>query len=173
MFFDFAAFYRHNSPMTAYFPKPRTLADAVDKVARQSAGKDWGLYAGLLSHWTEIVGADYARVTTPIKIAFPYQPGEAQRKDGVLTVRLPKGLAMEFSFKADIIRRRINAYLGYEAFARIALAPSAAPAPPTARTTTPIAPEMLKAIKEQVSLLENNELRDVLESFGKAMVENK
>ncbi|MDE1901220.1 MAG: DUF721 domain-containing protein [Alphaproteobacteria bacterium] len=155
--------------MTAYFPKPRTLADAVDKVARQSAGKDWGLYAGLLSHWTEIVGADYARVTTPVKIAFPYQPGEAQRKDGVLTVRLPKGLAMEFSFKADIIRRRINAYLGYEAFARIALAPAAAGVPVAAKQPKPIAPAALKAIQEQVSSIENNELKDVLESFGKAM----
>jgi hypothetical protein len=48
--------------------RPRSIADAVDKVARQSAGKDWGLYANLLGHWAEIVGPDYAKVTTPVKI---------------------------------------------------------------------------------------------------------
>ena len=148
---------------------PRPLASAVEKVARQSAGKDWGLYANLLDHWAEIVGTDYARVTTPVKISFPYQPQEAQRKNGVLTVRLPKGLAMEFSFKADIVRRRVNAYVGYDAFARIALDAASLP-PPLARAGNAPDPRVLNAIKEQASCIENNELRDALEKFGEAML---
>ncbi|MDR3424792.1 MAG: DciA family protein [Alphaproteobacteria bacterium] len=148
--------------------KPRTLADAVDKVARQSAGKDWGLYANLLEHWVEIVGAEYARVTTPVKITFPYQPNEAQRKNGVLTVRLPKGLAMEFSFKADLIRQRVNAYFGYEAFTRVALDPAALP-PPEVKIVKKPDPAILHVIKEQASVIENKELREVLESFGEAV----
>ncbi|MDE2029954.1 MAG: DUF721 domain-containing protein [Alphaproteobacteria bacterium] len=155
--------------MTAYFPKVRTIADAVDKVARQSAGKDWGLYAGLLDHWTEIVGPDYARVTTPVKVAFPYQPGEAQRKNGTLTVRLPKGLAMEFSFRSDVIRRRINAYFGYEAFARIVLDNADIP-PPVAKTVRPADPAAVEAVKEKVASIENKELREVLERFGEALL---
>jgi hypothetical protein len=147
----------------------RSLAEAVDKVARQSAGKDWGLYANLLGHWAEIVGAEYSRVTTPVKIAFPYQPNEAQRKNGVLTVRLPKGLAMEFSFKADLIRHRINTYVGYEAFARIALDAAALP-PPTVRPVKKADPAVLKSMKETASTIENIELREALESFGEAML---
>jgi len=149
--------------------KPRTIADAVDKVARQSAGKDWGLYANLLDHWAEIVGAEYARVTTPIKIAFPYQPNEAQRKNGVLTVRLPKGLAMEFSFKADLIRQRVNSYFGYEAFARLALDNSTLP-PPVMKTAKKIDADALNAIKEKACAIENNELREALERFGEALI---
>jgi hypothetical protein len=149
--------------------KPRTLGDAVDKVARQSAGKDWGLYANLLRHWAEIVGADYARVTTPAKISFPYQPNEAQRKNGVLFVRLPKGLAMEFSFKAEIVRQRINAYIGYEAFARIALESSNQP-PTLIRTPKKVDPETLEAFRVTASSVENNELREALEKFGEAIL---
>lgn len=148
---------------------PRSLADAVDKVARQSAGRDWGLYANLLDHWAEIVGAEYAKVTTPVKIYFPYQPQEAQRKNGVLTVRLPKGLAMEFTFKADLIRQRVNAYFGYEAFARIALDAAALPPPPV-RTAKKIDAAALDAMKEKASAIENNELREALEKFGEAML---
>jgi hypothetical protein len=149
--------------------KPRTLADAVDKVARQSAGKDWGLYANLLDHWAEIVGTEYARVTTPVKISFPYQPNEAQRKNGVLTVRLPKGLAMEFSFKADLIRQRVNAYFGYEAFARLALDAAYLPAPPV-KSEKKADPAALSAIKDKASTIEDGELREALEKFGEAIL---
>jgi hypothetical protein len=149
--------------------KPRPLSDAVDKVARQSAGKDWGLYANLLDHWVEIVGTEYARVTTPVKITFPFQPNEAQRKNGVLTVRLPKGLAMEFSFKAEIIRHRVNAYLGYEAFARLALDAAFVP-PPRVKIEKQPDPGALRTIKEQASAIENAELREALEKFGEAML---
>jgi len=148
--------------------KPRSIADAVDKVARQSAGKDWGLYANLLGHWAEIVGEDYARVTTPVKIAFPHQPQQAQRTNGVLTVRLPKGLAMEFSFKADLIRQRVNGYMGYEAFARIAL-DAAAIAPPAAKNAKKTDSAAIEKIRTQVAPIENNELREALERFGEAM----
>jgi hypothetical protein len=148
---------------------PRTLAHAVDKVARQTAGKDWGLYANLLDHWAEIVGTEYARVTTPVKITFPYQPNEAQRKNGVLTVRLPKGLAMEFSFKADLIRMRVNSYCGYEAFTRVALDAAAMPVP-VARTEKKIDHEALKVLKEQAAEIDNSELREALEKFGEAML---
>jgi hypothetical protein len=153
------------------FHTPRPLSAAVDKVARQSAGKDWGLYANLLDHWAEIVGGEYARVSTPVKISFPYQPNEARRKNGVLTVRLPKGLAMEFSFKADLIRQRVNAYFGYEAFARIALdAAALPPPPPVTRRAKAIAPEALASIKQQAAAIENGELREALEKFGAAML---
>src|ERR1700761_7588914 len=155
-----------NKPMNY---RPRTLADAVDKVARQSAGKDWGLYASLLGHWAEIVGAEYARVSTPVKIAFPYQPNEARRKNGVLTVRLPKGLAMEFSFKAELIRQKVNAFFGYEAFARITLDAAAMPVP-VAKNAKKADPAAVAAIKEKAAGVEDQELREALERFGEAML---
>ncbi len=149
--------------------KPRTLADAVDKVARQSAGKDWGLYANLLGHWAEIVGAEYARVTTPVKISFPYQPNEARRKSGTLTVRVPKGLAMEFSFKSELVRSRVNAFMGYEAFSRIALDAALTP-PPIEKSPKILDPKSAKVIEETTSAIENDELRAALSSFGAAMM---
>lgn len=149
--------------------KPRFLADAVDQVARQTAGKDWGLYANLLGCWTEIVGLEYARVTTPVKITFPYQPQEAQRKNGVLTVRLPKGLAMEFSFKSELVRQRVNAYLGYEAFAKIALDAAFMPPPPVKREKK-ADPEALKKLKEQAGVVEDDKVREALEKFGESLL---
>jgi hypothetical protein len=123
----------------------------------------------LLSHWAEIVGPDYARVTTPVKINFPYQPNEPRRKGGTLTVRLPKGLAMEFSFKTELIRARVNAFFGYEAFAKIAL-DQAGVAPPPLKKAKSLAPADLAKIKAQTADVENDELRAALESFGQALL---
>jgi hypothetical protein len=148
--------------------RPRTIADAVDKVARQSAGKDWGLYASLLGHWAEIVGPEYAKVTTPVKITFPYQPKAARRENGVLTVRLPKGLAMEFSFRSEMIRQKVNTYMGYEAFARIALDAASLPVQEV-KIVREVDPADLKVIQEEASVIENSELRAALEKFGEAL----
>ena len=151
--------------MTSFLYKPHSLADAVEKVARQSAGKHWGLYASLLNNWTEIVGIEYAKLTTPVKIAFPYQPGEAIRKNGTLTVRLPKGLAMEFSFKIEIIRQRVNSFFGYEAFGRIALDPCNM-APTRSSPRREISATEREAIDQKVSGIEDCELRKALQTFG-------
>ena len=147
---------------------PRHLTQSVDKIARQALGKDWGLYAALLEHWAEIVGADYARVTTPAKIAFPHQPNEARRKNGTLTIRLPKGLAMEFTYKTEQIRQRINSYFGYDAVGKIAFAPESIL--PTKRAKPRAADAAtVDRIKNDVKTVENSELRDVLQAFGEAI----
>jgi hypothetical protein len=151
---------------------PRQLSHSVEQIARQAVGKDWGLYAALLDHWQEIVGADYASVTTPVKITFPHQPNEARRRNGTLTVRLPKGLAMEFTYKTEQMRQRINGYFGYDAIAKINFDPVFG-APPKAEAPSAPDPETISGIKENVKNIDNNELRDALQSFGEAVVRQR
>ncbi len=149
---------------------PRTIANAVDRIARQTVGKDWSLYATLLDHWQEILGMEYARVTTPVKITFPHQPNEARRCGGTLYIRLPKGLAMEFTFKTDQIRQRINSYFGYDAIAKIAFEPVYGPPPEAAAPETKADPEALAGIKENAKAIDDEELRSALEGFGEAVL---
>jgi hypothetical protein len=149
---------------------PRTITQIIDQVARQSIGKDWGLYATLLERWTEIVGADYAALTTPVKISFPHQPNERLRQNGVLTLRLPKGLAMEFSFKSEAIRQRINGAFGFEMIARIVFEPVFSISQKQKTEPKTISAESLSEIKSSTKSIEDNELRDALQSFGEAIV---
>jgi hypothetical protein len=149
---------------------PRALANIVDKVARQTVGKDWNLYAALLDHWQEIVGVEYAQVTAPVKMTFPHQPNERRPCNGTLTVRLPKGLAMEFTFKTEQVRQRINGYFGYDAVAKITFQPvfGAGPAPaPPARLADPTA---LEDIRNTAKDIEDDDLRGALEAFGAAVL---
>ncbi len=148
---------------------PRALAQSVHQVARQAAGKDWGLYATLIDRWTEIVGAAYADVTTPVKITFPYQPQQARRTGGTLTIRLPKGLAMEFSFKSEIIRQRVNTYFGHDAFAKIALEPAHGYFPPPKKRHS-VSPEITSQVQAATADIEQDDLRAALASFGEMVV---
>lgn len=151
---------------------PRALANIVDQVARRAAGKDWNFYAALLEHWPEIVGSDYARATTPVKLTFPHQPNEPRRCNGNLCIRLPKGLAMEFSFKTDVIRQRINTYFGYAAVARITFDPVYEIPEPVAERVKPNA-ETLAYMRNAARVVENENLRNALESFGEAIATKK
>ena len=158
---------------------PRTIATVVDNVARSTIGKDWSLYAALLSHWTEIVGPDYAEVTTPVKISFPKgKPSEEKwaqhaRTDGVLHVRLPQGLTMEFTARSEQIRSRIAAYFGYPAIERIMFEPYYHQASEPPRTKDPADPQLLSSMKEQAQGVENDDLRQALEKLGEALLTDR
>ncbi len=150
---------------------PRAISQAIDQIARRAAGKDWNLYAALLEHWQEIVGTDYARVTTPVKVSFPHQPNEAKRRDGNLCIRLPKGLAMEFSFKTESVRQRVNNYFGYDAIGRITFDP-VYEIPGAPRVEKEPDPEALAHIRATSQTVEDDALRQALESFGEAVLKN-
>jgi len=151
---------------------PRALAGIVERVARQSVGKDWNLYAALLEHWPEIVGQEYAATTSPVKMNFPHQPNEPRKGNGVLTVRLPKGLAMEFSFKSEQIRQRVNSYFGYNVIAKI-IFDTTFVLPPKTSLVNDGDPVALKAVRESASTVESDELRAALESFGTAVIKGR
>jgi len=159
--------------MLDFMLMPRTLANLVDKVARASVGKDWTLYAALLEHWEEIVGTEYARATTPVKLAFPHQPLQPRRCNGTLTVRLPKGLAMEFTFKAEQIKQRVNGYFGYEAVGRIVLESASIAPPKPKKATAPMNDADLAQLRRQTATVDNEDIKAALLSFGAAFINKK
>jgi len=154
---------------------PHTIAAAVDKVARQSIGKDWSLYAALIHHWPEIVGGEYAKVCSPVKISFPQGKTEGdkwasgRRTDGVLHIRLPQGLAMECSFLTDQIKQRISVCFGYQSIERIAFetyyaAPEAMVNLDSADAQVDISPPL------DIQGIDDEELKNALEEYGKRLI---
>ena len=151
---------------------PRTISSAIDKLARNVLGKDWSLYANLLEHWPEIVGPEYARVTTPVKITFPPRQIGAQRSGGTLAIRLPKGLTMEFTFKIGQIRERITGYFGYEAISKIVFESTYTLPPESARKAEPD-PGELAAIHKAAEDIEDGDLQNAVRSFGESVLKAK
>lgn len=159
---------------------PRTLSGSIDQVARTAMGKDWGVYAGLLERWSDIVGPDYAQETTPVKISFPHGKkadekwASANRTGGTLTISLPHGLSMAFSHHVEQVKSRINTYFGYEAIERIALKPfyprDDKPFTPPPR---PLSVHEVSTLKEGTKDIDNSELREALEQLGASVLANQ
>ncbi len=153
---------------------PRTLAPAIDKIARAAIGKDWNLYASLLEHWREIVGKDYAKSTTPVKIIFPKGKKEGEKwaghkVSGSLTIRIPQGLAMEFDFLSEQIKKRINDFFGYEAVSRILLETYYANKKSEDLPPRTLSPKQKEDLEKEVENIENSALREVLQQLGQSI----
>lgn len=161
---------------------PRNLSASIDALARQAVGKDWGFYALLLERWRDIVGEDFARQTTPVKISFPRGKAteakwvQGRRTDGTLHVRLPHGLSLSFSYKTDQIRQRIADAFGYPAIARIVLEPYYPKNQADTDDFLPppeLSPQQKAALETQLETVENEELRQLLQQLGESVLKNK
>jgi len=159
----------------------RSINSAVDGIARQTVGRDWGLYAALLDHWPEIVGADFAKLSSPVKIAFPVprSPKNAEgkavpppREGGTLHIKVPRGMMMEFSYQTDQIKGRVAEFLGRSAIAKIVLEPSheGEDELPMPKEEIILTAEDKKIFSASLEGVEDEGLRAALASLGDAVL---
>jgi hypothetical protein len=77
----------------------------------------------LVLRWTEIAGPDIARIARPLKLT-------QGASGGVLTLLAEPGAALFLGHDSRALARRINAYLGREAVARVKFVQGALSQPP-------------------------------------------
>jgi hypothetical protein len=156
---------------------PRTIASAVDKIAKNALGRDWNLYAVLMEHWTEIVGPDYAEATTPVKISFPKGKPDPEkwmqghRTGGSLTVRAPQGLVMDLTYQTPRILERITAYFGYPAVEKILFEPfyGSSKVKPCASGDNLVETALPPELEKEILSIEDKGLAERLASLAKAL----
>jgi len=118
-----------NKPSHA-FAKP--LRDVVGKAVGETFRRQGFASAELVTRWTEIVGAEIAARSEPIKLQWsrlaPWHPTPAgeggsgrEQEPGILVLRVEGPAAVEIQHLADVICERVNRFLGWRAVARIAL----------------------------------------------------
>lgn len=77
--------------------------------------------ARLLTHWTEIVGEDMARITRPVKVGYGREGMGA-----TLTLLTTGPMAPMVEMQKEKLREKVNAVYGYAAISRILLTQTAA-----------------------------------------------
>ncbi|MDX1710232.1 MAG: DciA family protein [Rhodovibrionaceae bacterium] len=103
-----------------YVGGPRPLAASLRPVASRALGQALGKRAlaerGLIAEWVDIVGGEVAAHCLPRKLSFPRR---AERREGVLTLRVEPGWALELQHLSPQLIERINGYFGYRAVAQL------------------------------------------------------
>ncbi|MBM3509675.1 MAG: DUF721 domain-containing protein [Alphaproteobacteria bacterium] len=149
---------------------PRPVSRVAARLVSQAFGQRGFVHVEILTRWPTIVGTDLGSRSQPERL----RPGAGDRA-GVLEVRAPGGLALEFQHRAPEIIERINAYFGYRAVARIAIVQGpVAPAPGRKRRAPASAPDPADeaALATKLGGVADPRLKEALRALGRH-VENR
>jgi hypothetical protein len=146
----------------------RPLRDIAGKLIGDAFARQGFASAELVTRWEDIVGAEIAACSEPIKLNWPR---EAEREGGeaaTLILRVEGPAAIEIQHSADVICERINRFLGWRAIGRLALRQ----APLRRRQKTDKAgpdPAATAQIAERLSDIGDDALKQALARLGAAI----
>jgi hypothetical protein len=148
------------------FAKP--LRDVVGKVVGETFTRQGFASAELVTRWTEIVGAEIAVHSQPIKVQWQRPAEGEEREPGTLVLRVEGPAAIEIQHLADVICERVNRFFGWRAVARIALrqAPLRRGERKPVRVIDPVA---AARIAETLSDIGDDDLKGALARLGAAI----
>lgn len=125
----------------------------------------------LLTHWAEIVGADLAAITKPLKVGY-----NREGMGATLTLLTRAATAPQVQMQLPILQEKVNAVYGYKAIARITLTQTAPTGfsegqveftvAPTAKLPPPDPVTLAQAIQVAQGV-QNDKLRSALEEMAK------
>jgi hypothetical protein len=148
------------------FAKP--LRDLVGKVVGETFTRQGFASAELVTRWTEIVGAEIAAHSEPIKIQWPRPTEGEARKPGTLVLRVEGPAAIEVQHLANLVCERVNRFLGWRAVDRVALrqAPLRRGERKITRVADPVAAARIAATLNEVG---DDDLKQALARLGAAI----
>jgi len=148
------------------FAKP--LRDLLGKVVGDTFTRQGFASAELVTRWQEIVGAEIAAHSEPVKIQWPRGMESGARPPGTLILRVEGPAAIEVQHLAGVVCERVNRFLGWRAIERIAL--RQAPLRRVARrAVAPIDTAAAERIAASLPGIADAELRAALARLGAAI----
>jgi hypothetical protein len=145
--------------------RARLAGDLVGEIGGQSFRRFGFVQSSIVSRWGEIVGARYAKVSSPESIRFP----TGRKGGGSLTLLVEGAHAPLIQHLAPIIIERVNRFFGYEAVNRVNFKqgrPPAAPPRPKRPELRPVPKELGAGLRE----IADPQLRACLESLASQIV---
>ena len=154
------------------FAKP--LRDVAGKIVGQAFTRQGFASAELVTRWSEIVGAEIAACSEPIKLQWQ-RPGPAAlsggQEPGTLVLRVEGPAAIEIQHLANVICERVNRFVGWRSVARIAL--RQAPLRGRGRKARRGAdPAVMARIAAALPDIADDELKQALARLGAAIKKN-
>jgi hypothetical protein len=160
----------------AFFAKQ--LRDVAGKVVGKTFVQQGFGSAELVTRWTDIIGADIAAHSEPIKIQWaravphhssPRGEGSAgMQEPGTLLLRVEGPAAIEIQHLTNVICDRVNQFLGWRAVARVRLqqAPLRRGERKKARGPDPVAAARIAATLPEIA---DEDLKQALARLGAAV----
>jgi hypothetical protein len=146
----------------------KPLRDLVGKIVGDAFARQGFASTELVTRWADIVGAEIAAFSEPIKLNWPRRTAGEDDDAATLVLRVEGPAAIEIQHLAELICERVNRFLGWRAVGRLALrqAPLRHRQNPTAARADPAA---AARIAEGLSGIKDDELKQALARLGAAI----
>jgi hypothetical protein len=145
---------------------PRPLSELLGASLSDAFKSQGFASAEILARWADIVGAEIAAHSEPMKINWPRPVGDAKPEPATLMLRVEGPAALEIQHLSAVILERVNRFFGWQAIGRIALRQAplrrrTRPAPPP-----PPDPAVTAVIAAGLPEIEHDDLRQALARLG-------
>ena len=108
------------SPHDRSFARP--VSDLMAKVLDPVMERRAGMRMDLIAAWEDMVGANYATTTRPLKLQWPRQRDEGDPfEPATLVIACEPSIALFLQHETGPIIARVNAYFGFAAVGRVQL----------------------------------------------------
>jgi hypothetical protein len=103
-------------------PRPvRKLAELTSEFLADAFKKQGFAATELVTRWNDIVGADIAAHTDPVKLQWPREVNGEPAEPATLVLRVEGPVSIEIQHQSAVILERINRFFGWQAVGRITL----------------------------------------------------
>ena len=100
---------------------PRPLSELLSATLGDAFKAQGFASTEIISRWPDIVGAEIAAHSEPLKINWPRRFGEEAAEPATLVLRVEGPAALEIQHLSAVILERVNRFFGWQAIGRIAL----------------------------------------------------
>jgi hypothetical protein len=149
-------------------PSARPLRDLLGKVIGDAFARQGFASAELVTRWPDIVGAEIAACSEPIKLNWPRGADGEETGAATLVLRVEGPAAVEIQHLADLICERVNRFLGWRAVGRLALRQAPLRRRQN-RAAAGVDPTVAARIAEDLSAVTDDELKGALARLGAAI----
>jgi hypothetical protein len=149
-------------------PLVKPLRELVGKVVGDAFARQGFASAELVTRWEDIVGAEIAAHSEPIKLNWPRRGDGDEREAGTLVLRVEGPAAIEIQHLATLICERVNRFLGWRAVGRLAYR-QAPLRRRESRAKRSADPALAARFAEQLSDIDDDALKEALARLGAAV----
>jgi hypothetical protein len=149
-------------------PLVKPLRELVGKVVGDAFARQGFASAELVTRWEDIVGAEIAAHSEPIKLNWPRRADGEEREAGTLVLRVEGPAAIEIQHLAALICERVNRFLGWRAVGRLAYR-QAPLRRRESRAKRSADPSLAARFAEQLSDIDDDALKEALARLGAAV----
>src|SRR5262249_9785639 len=142
--------------------------DLLGKVIGDAFARQGFASAELVTRWPDIVGAEIAACSEPIKLNWPRGADGEETDAATLVLRVEGPAAVEIQHLADLICERVNRFLGWRAVGRLALRQAPLRRRQN-RAAAGVDPTVAARIAEDLSAVTDDELKGALARLGAAI----